>query len=399
MVGPGHTPLGGDGGSPIAVTHVITDLEVAGAQVLLHGVLQHTDRQRFRPSVVALGEPGPVAQRIVDLGVPVTYVHMRRLSRLPRDLVRAAGILRGLRPQVVQTWMYHADLIGGLAARMARAPVVVWGIHQSDLRPEAIRRRTRLVAAVNARLSHRLPDWVVCSSEATRRVHQQLGYPGGKLVVIRNGYPTPEPDVAGAQRVRRELGVDPGTPLVGRVGRFHPQKDYPTFIRAAGRVAQVCPQAHFLLCGAGLEAGDAALRTLIEATGHPDRFHLLGLRHDVPAIQAALDVAVSSSSFGESAPLVIGEAMAAGVPVVATDVGDSAWLLGDIGRVVPPEQPQAMADAVISLLRLTPQQRAHLGQEARRRVAERFSLRDTAQRYMDLHEGAFHAIAWSSSRG
>jgi glycosyltransferase involved in cell wall biosynthesis len=180
------------------------------------------------------------------------------------------------------------------------------------------------------------------------------------------------------------LGLDPEALLIGMVARFHPQKDHHTFVRAASLLADQ-PGVHFLLCGKEITGQNVELSGWIGGTGIGSRIHLLGLREDIPRVVAALDIATLSSSHGEGSPLVVGEAMASGVPCVVTDVGDSAEIVGATGLVVAPRRPEALAEAWRELIEGGPELRGRLGQLARQRVEERYSLPATVSMYQHLY--------------
>jgi glycosyltransferase involved in cell wall biosynthesis len=171
--------------------------------------------------------------------------------------------------------------------------------------------------------------------------------------------------------------------LVGLIGRLHPHKDHRTFVRAAQFVAKRFPNAHFL--GAGEEQTYSAidLWSWVSEAGLRDRFHWLGVRRDVAAIDASLDVLVCSSTT-EGFPNVVGEAMACGVPCVATDVGESAEVVGDTGRIVPKQDPQRLGEAIVELLRMSRAERIALGERARARVVERYDIHRIVARYREL---------------
>jgi glycosyltransferase involved in cell wall biosynthesis len=173
--------------------------------------------------------------------------------------------------------------------------------------------------------------------------------------------------------------------LIGLVARYHPQKDHHTFVQAAGQIAEKISNVRFVLCGHRIKADNHELITWIGETGFRDRFHLLGRRDDIPRITAGLDIATSSASHGEAFPNIIGEAMACGVPCVVTDVGDSAHIVGDTGVVVPPRAPQALAKAWSTLLSLDVKERCHLGESARERIREHFSLEKITSQYEQLY--------------
>jgi len=370
----------------VRVVHVISGLGQGGAETMLAKLLGAMDRRRVDAAVVSLLDKGLLGPRIEALGVPVHALGMRRGVPSPTALLRLFLLLRRLRPDLVQTWMYHADLLGGLAARAGHIPVA-WNIRQSDLDPNLSKRSTRWTARACASLSRVIPRRIVCCSSRAAQVHQALGYCPDRMVVIPNGFDTRvfQPDPARRASTRRRLGISDGEFLVGLVARFDPQKDHGTFIEAAGQVAALRPSARFLLCGEGIDHTNPELGRWIDRASVGDRSHLLGRRDDIPQLMPGLDLAVSSSAFGEGFPNVLGEAMASGVSCVATDVGDSAEILGDSGRSVPPRRPEALAAAILEMIDLPAQERRRLGEGARQRVLERFGIEAVAARYEALY--------------
>ena len=354
----------------------------------LYKLLSCLDRNSFESEVISLTGIGPIGKRIQMLGVPVHALGMRRGAPNPMAILKLATWLRGSKPAVIQTWMYHADLIGGIAAKWAGGIPLAWGIRHSNLEAGSSKRTTIWTAKVCARTSQWLPAKIVCCSEASRQTHTAIGYAPEKMVVIPNGFDLdsfrPNPDTRSSVRV--ELGIQMDIPLIGLVGRFDPQKDHHSFVMAASRLQARLPDPHFLLCGDGIDTQNAELTRWIVEAGLKERFHLLGRREDIPRLVAALDIAASSSSFGEGFPNVIGEAMACGVPCVVTDVGDSARIVGDTGHVVPPRNPAAFADALNKLLNLSPQALMDLGQQARLRVKENYSLSSIVKQYERLYK-------------
>jgi glycosyltransferase involved in cell wall biosynthesis len=258
------------------------------------------------------------------------------------------------------------------------------------------KRTTLMTVSACARLSRWLPSRIVCCSEHARSAYERRGFAAGKLTVIPNGFDTGafRPDPVARIEVRREIGVGPGAPLIGLVARYGPVKDHPNFLRAAARLLGRFPEAHFLLCGDGVDRENAALAAAIDSLGLRDRCHLLGPRRDVARIQASLDLA-TSSSISEAFPLALGEAMACGVPCVATDVGDSAAIVGETGRIVPPRASRALAEAWAELLELAPDVRARLGQAARSRILQGYDLTAIATRYENIYHDLLRG-RWAS---
>jgi glycosyltransferase involved in cell wall biosynthesis len=369
------------------VAIIISGLSTGGAEMMLLKLLQNIDRQRFAFHVVSLTTLGEIGGRISALGIPVEAMGMVRGRLNAVRVVRLARRLRELRVDIVHTWMYHADLLGGLAARVAGVRSVIWGIRNSDLHRDETSVSTQLVVRVNATLSRWLPAGILSCSAAARDVHVAVGYEGEKFSVIPNGFDLArfKPDPAARISVREELCLADDISLVGVVGRNDPQKNHAGFLRAAGLLRSKNPRVHFLLVGSGVDCNNAALLAAAAGAGISDASHFLGRRDDIPRLMASLDVLASSSSFGEGFPNVIGEAMACGVPCVVTDVGDSASIVGDAGYVVAPGDISGLATALGQLLAQSASERAALGDRARERVKRYFDIRDVVQMYEDYY--------------
>ncbi|MBM3516526.1 MAG: glycosyltransferase [Alphaproteobacteria bacterium] len=373
----------------IRLTHIITGLPAGGAQSMLHNLARWHDRQRFDMEVISLTERGPVGDAIAALGVPVRAFGMGRGLGALAALPRLAGWLACFRPHIVQTWLYHADLLGGVAAVLARRRPVVWNIRHSDLRPGSYRRSTIWTARACAVLSRHVPDRIVCNSAAAAAVHVRLGYRADRFVIIPNGIDSDSfmPDAQARIEVRRELGWGLDVPVVGLFGRFHPQKGHLGFLAAAAELRRRHPEARFLLCGENVERANPALAREIDRLGLGECVVLLGVRRDMPRLTAALDVAVSASGFGEAFANVLIEAMACAVPCVATDVGEARAVVADTGRVVPPDDAAALAAALADVLGLDPKARRALGEKARQRALARYDIREVVRRYESLYAG------------
>ncbi|TEB06592.1 putative glycosyltransferase EpsF [Pelotomaculum schinkii] len=374
-------------GFKIKLLHLITDLHVGGAEMMLYKLLSNIDREVFEVEVVSLTDTGPVGIKIRELGVPVRALEIRKKAPNPLKLLQFARQIRQSPPHCIQTWMYHADLAGGLASVLAGRIPVIWGIRHSRLDPQSTKRTTLWIAGICARLSRKLPAKIVCCSEASRQVHAELGYETGKMVVIPNGFDLSayKPDPSSRIYVRRELGIPEEALLIGMVARYAPDKDHRNFIYAAARLNTCRPDVHFLLCGDGVTWENPELVAWTKAAGILDRCHLLGRRDDIARLTASLDIA-TSSSYSEGFSNVIGEAMACGVPCVATDVGDSALVVGQTGKAVPPKDHRTLAQAWSELIELGPVGRSRLGQAARLRIKEHFSLPLIVNRYEELYK-------------
>lgn len=381
---------------PIRLAHVITDLDLGGAETVLVRLIERLDRPRFESLVVSLRHPGDLALRVQAAGVRAVSLGMRAAVPGPGSAVRLAREIRAYRPDVIQGWMYHGNLAASLAAVFLRPrPPVVWNVRQSLASLEHEKPLTRVVIRLCAMLSRRAAR-IVNNSAASARQHVAIGFAADRTVVIPNGFDTERfvPSAAARAALRREIGLPTNALLVAMVARWHPVKRHDLFLEAASGVVRRGVDAHFVLVGPGVVRDNAALAEIVSLSGIAERVYLLGERDDVAAIMAALDVLVSASGWAEGFPNVVGEAMACGVPCIVTDTGDCAAILGECGLVVPTGDSSALAAGMEKLLRLGAAERRVLGAAGRRRVVERYELAATTARYACLYE----ELARSSSR-
>jgi glycosyltransferase involved in cell wall biosynthesis len=380
---------------PVKLMYIINDLSVGGAEVMLYKLLAEMTRERFDPVVVSLMDRGALREAIEALGIPVHTTRMKPDWPTPAGLWRLVRLMRRLKPDLIVGSMYHSCLAAQLAMAFSsrRAPIL-WSIHSSISSPSTEKRLTAAVIKVCARLS-RLAAKIIFVSRVGQSKHKLLGYDIENSCVIPNGIDAQlfHPSIEARQSVRVELGLPENAFLIGMVGRYHLMKDHPNFLRAAALLSETAPDTHFLLIGRKVDEENRELRQLIEELGLANRTHLLGERNDMPRLAAALDIFSLSSSYGESFPNVTGEAMACGVPCVVTDVGDALWIVGDTGRVVPPSNHVALADAWKEMIALGAEGRAALGRAARARVIEQFPLASVVARYEALYETVLAAKA------
>ncbi len=372
----------------VKLVYIITNLATGGAEIMLLKLLRHLDRSCFSPVVISLMGLGEIGPSIQALGIPVYAFGMARQAPNPFVVLRLASLLHHIKPDVVHTWMYHSDLLGGLAARLAGCRRVIWCIRHSNLSDNETSRSTILVARICSLLSRYIPDIIISCSQRSSVIHAALGYDSRKLYVVPNGFQLDRfvSDAAARLNLRAELGLTPDAPLVGLIARFDPQKNHFGFVEAASILHSQLPDVHFVLAGQYVDPGNTELARAIARMGLQDHMHLLGRRDDMPRIIAALDVLTSSSSFGEGFPNVLGEAMSCGVPCVVTDVGDSASIVGKSGRVVPPGDMSGLARGLVELLSLTPQAKAALGVQARARVEARYEIGHVTRIYESLYK-------------
>jgi glycosyltransferase involved in cell wall biosynthesis len=366
------------------IVHVINGLERGGAETTLFRLVSASSAHDFQ--VVSLTSEGYFGPLLRERGIPVTCLNMRIRESSPFAIFPLVRLLKRLRPQLIQTWMPHANLLGGIAARVAGIPVC-WGVRQANLSLAANKRRTLATARVCAWLSNWLPSIIVSCSRRAVAVHVAYGY-APRFEVIPNGIDVAEffPKAGMRELVRLRLGISSDELVVGHVGRFDVHKDYDTLLTACGLLSQQHMRFRLLLCGPHIDGDNEALSALVAKHGMTDKVILLGARSDVEELMHAMDI-LAMSSLAEAFPNVVAEAMAVGLPCVVTDVGDAADIVGDTGWIVPPQDPPAFSRAMAEALNSSAEDRHLLGQAARSRVESRYSLDRMVASYERVWDG------------
>jgi glycosyltransferase involved in cell wall biosynthesis len=374
-------------GSRLRLLHVITDLGIGGAEVMLVRLVGRWQAAGHDNLVVSLLPGGELAPRLAATGARVVELGLMR-GRLPGPAaLKLWRSWREFRPDIVQGWMYHGNTAASLVGllQLAATPVF-WTVHYSLDQAIAPNRLTRWLVRAGAPLSRTVARIVYCSA-ASAGQHEDLGYDPRRRVVIPNGVDVDRfrSDPAAGARLRALLGVQPDVPLVGTFARYDPMKDHANLLAAVARLRARGRPVHLVLAGSGATAGNGALQDSVAAAGLAGRVSLLGVRDDVDALMPGLNLFVLPSAYGEAFPNVLIEAMAAGVPCVATDLGDCATILGETGLAVPPRDPDRLAAAMERLLAVPETERAWRAEAARGRVLAEFSLPSVAERYLDLY--------------
>lgn len=371
----------------VKITHIIVGLNVGGAELMLKRLIaSHAQSQNYTHRVISLTELGRIGESLKAMGVEVRALGMQNGLDVFSCFLRLRRYLVEDQPDIVQTWMYHADLLGGLAARSVGSRQIIWGIRTTDIRSGGSR-VTRVIRKVCAFLSRHVPSKIICAAHAARKAHEACGYSAKKMLVIPNGFEVerlfayPEQ----VESVRREAGLTPDFRVIGSVGRFNAVKDQRNFVVAAGILARKHPNLRFLMVGRDLGRDNTQLVQWIEETGRAECFVLLGERSDVPACLAAMDIFCLHSRT-EGFPNVVGEAMAMARPCVVTDVGDAAFLVADTGVVAPRENPQALAAGLETLLSLPTSELKCLGQKARQRILTHFTMENARRQFEEVYQ-------------
>lgn len=366
--------------------HVITSLSVGGAQRALYNLLHGGLAGRFDNTVLSLMDEGDVAPQIRGLGVPVYELGMRHSWPSPRAVRKLRKIVRKIQPDLIQGWMYHGNLVASLAQILAVGkPALAWNVRHSlhDINYE--KRSTRMVIKANKWLSGK-PDLLLYNSHVSKKQHESFGFASKNGHVILNGIDTERFSFSAQSRtqVRTECNIPENAIVVGHVARYHPMKDHVTFLRAMAELVREYPHVHALLCGRKVTIENEALMSEIPKE-YRSRFHLLGQRNDIVAVMSAMDIFCSSSAWGEGFPNVLGEAMSVGVPCIATDVGDSKAVVGEVERVVAAGEPSLLYATISRHIRAVPDESEDMARLSRRRINNNFSIKSVVKKYASIY--------------
>jgi len=368
------------------IVHLITGLEVGGAEFMLLNLIKQLKIQSVENTVISMTSVGHLGQEIRSLGVTVEALNMPRGRIRLSALLKLLKILREIKPDILQTWLYHSDLLGGLTRLAGSRVPVIWGIHHSTEALHLLKPTTRLVVQLNRFLAFLSPRFIICCSDIVYRTHRAMGYPKRKMKLIPNGIDPDcfKPDPGVYISLRKQLGVTRETILIGHSGRFVPEKAHDIFIQSAGLIAQHHPDIHFVMVGNSIDLENSALLGSIRALYLEDKIHLMGQISRLDLLLPGLDIFVSSS-LDEALPLTVIEAMACQIPCVVTDVGDQGQLVGDSGIIVPPGSEKALAEGCLHLLSMSSKQREDLGLAARAKILKSYTLERTATEYLQVY--------------
>jgi glycosyltransferase involved in cell wall biosynthesis len=365
------------------VLHIITCLYDGGAEGVLYRLCS-TDNS-CNHTVVSLMDEGKYASLLNDIGVEVHCLNMKPSRLSFGGIIKLYKIIKKTKPNVVQTWMYHADLIGGLVARISGVHNVVWGVRHTTLVKGESKYTTILIARINAFLSYFIPKKIIYCALKSREVQESLGFKRSKGLVVPNGYNINDfqPSQAGRSRFRKELFIEDDVFLIGHVGRYDPQKDHENLIKAIVKLDCNDKKFKVVLVGSNLDTSNNELNKIIHNYDLIDEFILMGKRTDIFNIMNGFDLFVLSSS-SEGFPNVLAEAMACGTPCITTDVGDASVIVGTTGWVVPPKDPHALANAILQAI----QEKTHnhqawikRKQACRNRIVENFGIERMVANY------------------
>ncbi len=375
----------------IKIVHIIAALNVGGTEMMLNKLLLRMREDRFENIIITLKEKGELSEDFESQNIRVYNVGgMGGILRI-LALIRSLKILREINPDIIQGWLAHGNFVAQIASIFLPYRLsTLWNIRYTALPKPETKNSTLLIIKLLSLLSS-LPQKIIFNSKTGANDHIRLRYRKDKSCIIPNGFDTELflPSETKRKSVRLEININEESILIGLIGRFDPLKDHSCFLKAGAMLQSRKRGIFFLLAGRKVDWKNLHLKQLIEKLGMKEKVFLLGERRDIPRVMAALDIA-TCSSIAEGFPNVIGEAMSCGIPCVVTDVGDSAWLVGDSGMVVPPRNHEALCEAWLKLIELGSEKRKVLGEKARKRIEDHFSIQMIVKKYEHLYEDQVH---------
>lgn len=367
------------------IVHIITGLNTGGAELMLKRlILKSRSEYSVEAVVISLTGLGVVGEDLREEGVEVIALGLSGFLNMPAIFFRLCKILKSLNPDIVQTWMYHADFLGGAAARVVGLRAIIWGVRTTDV---TLGRSnvTVFLRKVCAFLSFYVPKVIICAADASRHMHESVGYDKSKMAVINNGFELQRftIDKQKIDLIREECGFSLQDTVISSIGRFNPVKNQKGFLIATSQIIQDYPSIRLLMVGRGNSWDNIELVEWISELGLEGKVCLLGERRDVIECMAVSDI-FCQHSITEGFPNVLGEAMAMALPCVATDVGDTSRLLSSCGKVVPSDV-NSIKIGLIELLNLDAESLKKMGEVASRRIAEEYSLDNIAKQYYAIY--------------
>jgi len=369
----------------IKVLHVISGLKVGGAEMMLYRLILSARNGGYEHLVVSLNSTGEMRKCFEDAGIELIVLDFKRSPFA--HFFRLVSLIRRVNPDIVQSWLYHADLLGGLAALIAGPHPIVWNLRSTAI-PQGAFSIIYWLIRLCAICSYFIPDRIICCANSAKVAHTKLRYAAHKMIVIPNGYDCPAFKLHTDLRakIRLDLEFANNDIVIGIVGRFDPLKDFKNFVTAASFMAEKCVDVKFLMVGRGNEWSNAILRGWIEGAGLVAKFRLVGEQPDVAYYLSAVDI-FCLSSVNEAFPNVVVEAMAMGLPCVVTRAGDAADIVGDDDFVVPVKDPILLSEAMLRMCRLDPISRKMLGERNAKKVNQEYGIESIRQRYEEVYGG------------
>ena len=368
------------------VLHIITGLKNGGAEAILYRIISD-NCQNFQHEVISLSDKGYYGVLLTTAGIKITTLNISSFfsifSRFPKLYI----LIKSAKPDVVQTWMYHADIIGGIAAKFAGVPKIVWGIHSTFLNPKETKITTMLAVILSKHLSYYIPDKIICCSEVAMSSHIDLGYKSNKMVVINNGIDIKKfsPNLEARLKIRTQLGILDSTILIGMIARWDINKNHKLLFNTLNKFMNknFKYNCKILLAGDSITNGNNDLIKQLEENNLLDNCFLIGSVDNIEEHINALDLHVLTSN-SESFGNITAECLACGIEVISTDVGlCNEFTTKGLGQIVPVNNSEILLESFYNFfnnykINVQNSDRKFL---LRKKISESFNQEDMIEKY------------------
>lgn len=375
----------------IKIVHIINSLFTGGAEQFLNQLIQNSLNSDSSHSIITLIDGGDITTQLKQKEYNITSTGLNNVLSLPKAIKKLAATLNKEQPDIIQTWLYHSDFIGGLTGKLITKKPVIWNVRHANLEFQNNKIATLLIVKILSYLSKNVPHTILANSSSAVKSHISWGYNKNKFHIIPNGINTSRFTYNAQQRIhlRNSFKIQQNDFLIGMIARFNPQKDFHNFLKSASNISKKYQHVKFLLCGREVNNENKFLTDLILKYNLSNKCILLGYRTDIPYLLSCLDLYVSSSA-GESFPNSVAEAMACSIPCVVTDVGSSAEIVGNAGLSVPAKNPTLLAQASGQFIQMSAEERHHYAKLARQRICMFYSMTSAINSYNKFYKHIFN---------
>ena len=365
------------------IVHIITGLNDGGAEHTLFKICKYDNFNKH--IVISLTGPGKYFSLLKKLKIKIYCLNANFFSI--HKFFFLIRLLRLLNPDIVQTWLVHADFVGGIAARLANIKKIIWNVRYSDLKLGSAKLTTIIIIKILSKLSYLIPKFIVIASKRAKKIYEIEGYDKKKLRFIPNGYDFSILKPSKFQKInfQKKNKIKKKIPLIGKVARYDPKKDHLNLIKALSLIRSKNINFSCVLIGTNINQSNIKLVSKIKELKLSNHVKLLGQNDDITKVMNGLDVYIQSSSYGEGFPNVVAEAMSCGTPCVVTDVGDARFIVGKNGWIVPPNNSIKLAKAIEKALsEIGTSHWSRRCNKARLRIKDNFNIINMIKSYSNL---------------
>lgn len=367
------------------IVHIIIGLNVGGAELMLKRLVENSNDE-LNNIIISLTDEGEIGMELMANGVDVYCLRLTKINFIWLGPMRLIRLLKMINPSVVQTWMYHSDLLGGVCAKLVGINRIIWSIRSTDI-DKGGSKITVLIRKVLSVLSYVIPNKIVCAATRSKDIHIEVGYDSSKMIVIPNGFMDEKfhYDKNHSLDLFRTLDLN-GKFVITSIGRYHPIKNHRLFVEACDLLSKSIPRNNFLflMVGRDINYKNSDLSSWIEQCEFPDKFILLDERQDIKEILSLTDI-YCLHSLSEGFPNVLGEAMCLEKVCISTDVGDARYILNDQALISSSDSLEEYYEIMKKAFSLSEKEKKLVSKRNKNRMENEFSMDRVKKLYINLY--------------